>query len=250
MGKRKGRQRNADAPRGSSGRIKTSFYRQNRTALREQIAGQAKVDADAIRGWRLQQHLALRSALDPRMNTVLGRMLVWGDPARIGPEEMEAGQRVAQLLFEYERKILGTVSTPQAIDMARVRGLALTDDDPARIARIRESYGRLTESLGSRRRQGFEAGNAASVRRGEWYASAQMRALRQLCFEDEAPAEINLAIEALRIVADDMRLYDNANQRVRRWRDGEAQAAVDARVLHPEGWQQDGQNGGPETVEG
>lgn len=232
-----GRRPKTDVPRGENGKIKTSHYKATRAERRERIKTAARIDERAIAGWRIQQDMARRAALNPLMNSILGRMLVWGDPRKIVPAEMEAGRRLAQLFFEYDRKILCTVTTPQAIDLSRVRGLALTDDSAARIDGIRRRYDALLRWLSASEADRSRLDERTGRRMLTRSKDDNVAALRDLCFHDAMPADIDQALVALRIVTDEMRLYDNPAQRIRRWQDGEAREARRRADMVPADWQ-------------
>lgn len=232
---RRGRKRRDDAPRGATGRIKSQHYRS--PADREALRAQIKDDARAVRGWIVQREAARRMALDPMMGSRVGKMFVWGDPLWIDECQMEAAKRIAQIVFDYERKWLGAVSTPQAMDMAQVRGLRLSVDNEAAALRSRQLFDQLCEWLGAYRRSTFQGKVLDKVdhANGRLRNSAMFNAVRTLCYENEIPADIALAVTGLEIVADALGLRENSSGRLRRWRDDETKAARAAGIMTPQG---------------
>jgi hypothetical protein len=228
---RGGRPRKTGVERNSAGRIKASVYRD----LSRSAKQSHKEDALEVAKWQRLKTGVLASSVDPRLRTLLGRMFVLGNPVQIDSEMFTAGARIEQLLFTYDVRILNLYRGVQAQNLARERGLSLSEEDDGRAAEAANAYATLLTVLGSHQGKIFDRfAGEITVQRPD----AVARATFSLCRNggDDAlrtPREIALAMQGLKRVAEYWGLYDNMSQRIKRWRDAETVAARADRVMAP-----------------
>lgn len=226
-----GRPRRQNVPRGSKGRIMAGVYR----TLRDSVKKDYKQDDLEIQKWqRFRQGFEVGRS-DPRLNSLLGRMFVLGAPTRIDEAMLVAGLRLMQILFVYDHRILNLYRHVRAQDIARERGLILAEDNHEANDRARKAFALVVEILGSYELTIPEFGGRSILLK---QPGKLARSTFAICRDggDEShrtAAEVRDGLRGLKHLAQSWGLYDDQQARIRRWRDREAVAAREARIMTP-----------------
>ena len=166
-------------PRGSDGKIKTSY----RLAQKKQKAAQEEHNVRAVA--RLRRLKVIIAALleDGFLESPCGQMWILEDPVRIDATEYEAASRMHRILINYDRLVLGVNRSVKAQNLAAARGSSVRNEpDPEA---VREASAKLMEVEGILGRAGPDVACAtkALVRGEDWRrrVGVGILGLRALC---------------------------------------------------------------------
>lgn len=213
-----GRPRRRDVERDAVGRIKARAYRLS-ASERQAVKDSHARDAQSVAVWKRVRDMATNVACDPRLGTTLGKMLIVGDPLPIEPPLFEAGTRFAQILFVYDRLVLGKIPQVQAQNIAQQRGLSLSEPTPELVARAGYAMAKAMIALGGR----LIAGDGRMLTNGvprvaQCSLPPRAIAVEALCresgnFGGYSPRD---AVEGLQVLASHFGLLDTVTDRLRR----------------------------------
>lgn len=176
-------------------------------------------DMQSVAVWKRVRDMATNVACDPRLGTTLGKMLVIGDPLPIEPPLFEAGTRFAQILFVYDRLVLGKIPQVQAQNIAQQRGLSLSEPTPELVARAGTAMAKAMIALGGRIIAGDDRVLTNGVPRiAQCSLPPRAVAVEALCresgnFGGYGPRD---AVEGLQVLASHFGLFDSVSDRTRR----------------------------------
>ena len=165
-----------------------------RAARREQIDR----DAACVVRWARMAMIIRELAIDPRMSSLCGRMLLIEQPYRLGAKEFEASVRLAQVLDDYDRLVLGVKRGAQAQDIDKAKGLSCGGETPAAAIRAASAA--------------WVAAQGAMGLGGHGCASATMALVR----EDGYQGREQLGIAGLRALAVFWKISDVPEPRIKR----------------------------------
>lgn len=212
---KRGRPRRQDVERNAAGRIKPSVYRMGRAERRAAMDGLMN-DENSLAIWRRIRDLTLSASIDARLGTKLGRMFVVSDPISISAHEFEAGLRFAQILFDYDRLVLGMHRTAQAQNLARTKGLAWTEENPKTIQRAGNALMLCLTALGGREVTRYYKDQVED--RPVMVRDGVCAVTEALC-RDELVGDPKAAKTGLQLLAQHFGLYDGRTERLQRWQD-------------------------------
>ncbi|MDR3449537.1 MAG: hypothetical protein P4M15_07310 [Alphaproteobacteria bacterium] len=196
MAKKRGRKPIEGAERGETGRIKTQSpaYVAARAARKE-------IDdhntADVVK-WARMAYVLRELAVDPRMESVCGRMLLIGKPTQLHPREFAAAVRLLGVLDKYDRIVLGVKRSAQAQDVNKTVGLSCGSETP------QEAIKAASDA--------WIAAQGAMGLGGVGCASATMALVREEAWE----GRLGLAIAGLRVLAHHWKIDDVAEPKIKR----------------------------------
>ena len=136
------RPKKQNVERGETGRIKTAAYTARRAAQKEETDRNA---ADVAK-WARMAFVIRELAVDARMESVCGRMLLIERPRRLTAREFEASVRLAGILDDYDRLVLGVKRAAQAQDVNKAVGLSCGAETPQ--AAVRRASAAWVEAQG------------------------------------------------------------------------------------------------------
>lgn len=212
---RKGRPRRQGVERDASGRIKSNFYRLSKPERRVAMDG-LSTDKHALAVWKRTKELIVQQVIDPRLGTKLGKMFLIADPIGVTAAEFEAGNRFAQILFDYDRLVLGKHRTAQAQNLARVRGLGWIDENPDNVKRAANAVMLCLVALGGREIiRADEEGREEKV----WIKDGVCNVTEALCRDEDHVGNYRAAKVGLEILVGHFGLADDKSGRIKRWQD-------------------------------
>ena len=136
------RPKKQNVERGETGRIKTAAYTARRAAQKEETDRNA---ADVAK-WARMAFVIRELAVDARLESVCGRMLLIERPRRLTAREFEASVRLAGILDDYDRLVLGVKRAAQAQDVNKAVGLSCGAETPQ--AAVRRASAAWVEAQG------------------------------------------------------------------------------------------------------
>lgn len=147
MGKR-GPQRKENQPRDASGRI--NHYQAKK--VRDEVV---RDDARSVARWARLRDIMSHLIRDPRLGTLMGKMMILQSPLAITPAQFEAGCRLAQRLEEYDVQVLGVRRSVAAQDVNKAGGKSLSagissEEAKAITNRMMECEGALAQRCADR----------------------------------------------------------------------------------------------------
>ena len=194
MANKRGRKPIEGVERGSTGQIKTAEKNARRLAQKEIVDRNA---AEVVK-WARMAYVIRELAVDPRMGSVCGRMLLIERPARLNAKEFEASVRLLGVLDDYDRIVLGVKRAAQAQDVNKTVGLSCGSETPQ--AAIKAASARWIEAQG------------VMAAAGHGCASATMALVREEAWENR----LGLAIAGLRALAHHWKIADVPEPRIKR----------------------------------
>ncbi len=193
------RPKKQNVERGVTGKIKTAAYAARRAAAKEETDRNA---ADVAK-WARMAFVIRELGADARLASVCGRMLLIERPKRISAREFEASVRLAGVLDDYDRLVLGVKRAAQAQDVNKAVGLSCGSETPQ--AAVRRASAAWVEAQGVMGLAGPSCASAtmAMIREEAWQhrlddAIAGLRALvAHWKLNEVSEPRIKRAVEAI-----------------------------------------------------
>jgi hypothetical protein len=214
-----------------------TLSRARRMTKTDKRAAASSLDRDmqSVALWRRVREITSSIAVDPRLGTRLGRMFLISDPEPIDELLFEAGMRYSQLLFTYDRLVLGKIPQAQAQNLARQRGLSLSEPSTELVHLAGYKMLGCLLALGGRIIAGDDERSLTNgiprIARSSLGPAAL--SVEAVCRDDGFGHGSSYVVEGLRLLAAHFGLYDNQAQRIRRWSESGNNASC-SEVSHSE----------------